>query len=329
MKRLVSFVLVIAFLVLTTATAYADNGIVQDDLTKTVNELLSANDLSKREIERCENLYGINDEVIACIYYLNPVGYVIVTSDNIISEYSMVNDFPYEEEKIYYCGPLEYYTKNEDAFVNVNSGEVINFKDMSEAMQSFKRINSEEVQVYSQYDSSFSLFAAGGSDNIPGTTRLYDYNPTGICGSTAAAIFLMYYRDYVDSFMVPSWHATADGISLIKLLEPNIDGTVPGSTTQDLVYGLNWYFRWRGISNQYNAVSKYLTNFGDYTRIIHSDRPVIIDLNAHPKYNEHWVVGHGYIIRGSDCYVDVNDGWGNSGIIINSTYVGYIVYLNR
>lgn len=39
MKRLVSFVLVIAFLVLTTATAYAENGIVQDDLTKTINEL--------------------------------------------------------------------------------------------------------------------------------------------------------------------------------------------------------------------------------------------------------------------------------------------------
>lgn len=31
---------------------------------------------------------------------------------------------------------------------------------------------------------------------IPGSTRKYSYNPNGICGSTAA-IFLMYYNDYV------------------------------------------------------------------------------------------------------------------------------------
>lgn len=137
----------------------------------------------------------------------------------------------------------------------------------------------------------------------------------------------MYYYDYVDSYMVPSWHVTDTGESLIKLIEPYLDGSEPGSNTADAVSGLNWYFRWRGISSKYTAVSQSPATFSKYGQIIRSNRPVLIDLDAHPTYNEHWVVGYGYIIRGSAYYADVNDGWGSTGIIINMSYVGDIVYI--
>ena len=97
-----------------------------------------------------------------------------------------------------------------------------------------------------------------------------------------------------------------------ELLEPNIDGSEPGSTTEDMVYGLNWYFRWRGISSNYQALVTHSAPFSYYRPIIDSGRPVIVDLDAHPTYGEHWVVGYGYTIEphlgNTYYYIVANDG---------------------
>jgi len=44
-------------------------------------------------------------------------------------------------------------------------------------------------------------------------------------------------------------------------------------------------------------------------------------LTSHPRYGEHWVVvtGYNFTSHNSGTYT-VNDGWGNVGININSSY---------
>lgn len=334
MKKIRTFALSLAAIYLFSFSTYATNyspDILPQEAKYRVNSLLQAHD-STSSIEASVPLYDNQDDIVAWGIHLNPTGYIIIDANNsFIIEYSLQNTAPFSGlDKIYYAGPLQYYKKKQSEFVSVRSNESYNYEELSDDFDKFRStLCSDFHQEFSQNRQARILT----THTIPGELRKYSYNPNGICGSTAAAIFLMYYRDYPDSWMVPSWHDTEDGISLIKLLEPNIDGSVPGSTTEDMVYGLNWYFRWRGISSSYQALVTHSAPFSSYRPIIDSDRPVIVDLNAHPTYGEHWVVGYGYTIEphlgNTYYYIVANDGWGSNGVEISMKFVGDIVYLNK
>lgn len=63
-------------------------------------------------------------------------------------------------------------------------------------------------------------------------------------------------------------------------------------------------------------------SWGDRIRtIIGKNYPCILGLTSHPRYGEHWVVvtGYNFTSHNSGTYT-VNDGWGNVGININSSY---------
>lgn len=302
------------------------------ELDNRVSSLTNLIDKDTRISNRAP-LYDSNEKIIAWCYTLSPKGYVIINSENYIIEYSLYNNLNFGlNEKIYYTGPLQYFKKDGNSYTNLKSLKKVEkkyFNDLSARFDKKKeQIKSTEQSISRNNITPNSLVTT----NIPGTLRTYSYNPNGICGSTAAAILLMYYRDYIDSFVVPSWHATQDGKSLIQLLEPNIDGATPGSVTTDVVSGLNWYFRWRGISNSYNARSTVSTSFNAYRQRIDAKRPAIVGIHDHPTYSAHWTVGHGYRIEqhGSTYYYAmVNDGWGSNNIEISMRYVDDIVYLNK
>lgn len=268
-------------------------------------------------------LYDYNEDIIAYGYNLLPKGYVICDINGNIIECSFENMKKFDEEKNYYVGPTVLSNKISDLNMVAKS---LRFSDK------VKRISQREYNINTlseQTDSTRSVSYRVLSGNL----RLYNYNPDGICGSTAAAIFFMYYNDYIDDYMVLSSYETSDGEKLILLLEPHIDGDTPGSNTSDLVSGMNWYLRWKGRSGYYTAVSSNSVAYSTYQNIINSGRPTIVDLDEHPDYQEHWVVGYGYekYVRSdrSYNYYIVNDGWGNRGVYILSDYVGDIAYLNH
>ena len=67
---------------------------------------------------------------------------------------------------------------------------------------------------------------------------------------------------------------------------------------------------------------KIITGRRDRIRtIIGKNYPCILGLISHPRYGEHWVVvtGYNFTSHNSGTYT-VNDGWGNVGININSSY---------
>lgn len=244
-----------------------------------------------------------------------------------------------KESKIYYVGPLNYFTKNNLNFKSIKNNKSYNESEIKVIERSFKDVSLKKNQTKSALkNSSVSLYSTPTTTSqkiLTGTPRLYNYNPTGICGSVAASILLMYYRDYRYSWVVPSWHVSSDGVSLINLLVPQIEGADRnGSITSDVVYGLNWYFRWRGISKNYTAYSKMNVSFSEYKNIINSNRPAVVGITGHPEYKEHWVFGYGYKTIQYDYnysvdYYIVNDGWGRNNITISKTYVDHIIYLNR
>lgn len=273
-------------------------------------------------------LYDADDNVIAWGYTLSPTGYLIV-KDKTVIEFSLVNKSPFSgKEKTYFGGPLNYYTKTSSGYESIKSTQIIDQDRLQNEAEAFSNVQtSQAVTAQSQFNNALD-YESSGSCYLSGTPRTYSYNPNGICGSTASAIFLMYYHDYKDSFVVPSWYVTSDGVSLINLLVPHIEGDQNCSFPDDVINGLGWYLRWRGISSSYSVCSSFF-DCSDYKSVIASGRPAIVNLMGAPTYGNHWVVGYGYYYYGPTNYYVVDDGWGNNDISINFAYVGYSIYFNR
>lgn len=281
-------------------------------------------------------LYTVDEEVIAYYHALQPKGYLICDVSGNIIEGSFENNINLPEQMIYYLGPMNLCVKNLDSFEDIKSGNLYEASVVEESSELF----ADKINSVASVDRSIGLNARSVNprsvayNTVNGTLRTYDYNPTGICGSTAAAILLMYYDDYVDGGMVSSSYTSSTGQSLIRLLVPHIetDGEGNGSETADVVSGLNWYLSWVGKSSSYTARSYVWVDYDDYMDLIDDDTPAIIGLYSHPTYGNHWVVGYGYekYIRQdrSYCYYILNDGWGSNAVFILSDYVDDAIYIN-
>lgn len=328
---LVALLFLLSFNVFAMSTASNVNAERDSDVASFVEKTCKDQNKNLTVSKSCP-LYDADDNVIAWGYTLSPTGYLIV-KDQTVVEFSLVNESPFSgKEKTYFGGPLNYYTKTSSGYKGVRSAQTIDKDRLQNEAVAFSNVKTPQAAAaQSQFNNALS-YDSSESCYLSGTPRTYTYNPNGVCGSTASAVFLMYYHDYKDSFVVPSWYVTSDGVSLINLLIPHIDGDVPGSSEADVENGLGWYLRWRGISSTYCTYSTSL-DYSNYKSIIASGRPAIVLMNGNPTYGDHWVVGHGYYYYASGrdawCYYVVDDLFGNNGISINSSYVTDIVYFNR
>lgn len=282
-------------------------------------------------------LYNLNNEIIAHLLILQPHGYIVCDDFDII-ESSFLLDFQLDlNDTLYYFGPLQIFIKtSDDTYLNLFSNNVYTKSDIEKISYIF---NKNRLYSENEIEENAGIMPrAVVEKQLPYSTRTYNYNPDGRCGSIALAILLMYYDDHIDSNVVPSWISNADttGKYFSDLLTPHLEGINSnyGSSTSDLISGARWYLSYRGISNTYSVNSVANATFSAVKSRIDANRPIIVDLDAHPTYNEHWVVGTGYYRQstGSNSSRDlitINDGWGHSGIEINFKYVGDIVYLNK
>lgn len=282
-------------------------------------------------------LYDIENKVIAYYYEITPTGYCIIDGFGNIIECAFNKRKELPNGKIFYLSPTLLCSKENNEYINTENKAI---EKVSEKSDFGNKINTIAQKYKSKSTDEISnkdikrLSARANYNTISASCRTYSFNPDGRCGSTASAILLMYYNDYIDDYMVLSSYETNDGVSLINLLVPHIEGDDPanGSNTAEVVSGLNWYLRWKGRAGNYVATSSASIYYSTYMSIIDSGRPAIIDLNAAPTYGEHWVVGYGYQkYPRSDrtyAYYIVNDGWGKNGVYILSDYVGDAVYLN-
>ncbi len=349
MKRIVkiiSFICVVSLFFncfqLTTITSVAFSESEKNTLIK-INNLLSTDD-NEFTIDNVLNFYNADNSVAAKCYLLLPKGYAIFDESNMLVESEIGDGVVYNtlknsaSERIYYVGPFEYYTlDNDNYYINLLSDKKISKDVFTQANAYYSSISK------SMTDEKKNSSHNGGKGvklyySLAHDLRNYSYNPNGICGATASAIALMYYRDYIDSSVVAPSHATSTGQELIRFLAPNMHGSLENpqpATPANVVSGCNSYFSWRGISNNYYAMWVSITNTAtsfDYMKnIISSNRPIILLLKNHPTYGNHYItvyemftdvgIADGY-------YVIARNGWGGNTTLRLSYAVSYI-YFNR
>lgn len=335
MKKAISILMVLLFIMIIPLNSFAATG---HCIPCGVQEYIDTA-FCNYEIKAQIPLYDLDDNVTAYMLTLSPVGYIIYNQDEVI-ESSHTLDYQITNQKKYYCGPLSLFEQQDDfIYRNLISSEVVSLSEIRLLEYSFKSLKQKtEIALKSSLFAENSITPYTVRDiRLPYLPRTYSYNPDGRCGSVALAITLMYYDDHIDSNVVPSWISSADntGEYFSTLLKPHVEdiNSSSGSSTSELQSGANWYFSYRGINSQYSATALYNSTFSSYRSRIDANRPVIVDLNAHPTYNEHWVVGYGYYYQSSGsaerCLIIANDGWGNNGREISYKYVGDLVFFNK
>ncbi len=300
----ISFLMIFIFLFSINITAFANKTIEQNTSVDYSSEI---------------KLYDSNENVIAYYYELNPTGYVIVNADNNeMIEYSEYNNkyFSEKDAHYYYGGPLMYYkadmTRQVRRIIQLQSQKEVSIEDITPLM----RGSEADVIGTLNIDNFLIRTRAVGSDSIPHSTARYSYNPDGRCGAVAGAIVLNYYDRYKSQSYVPSSLESSDGVSLINALVQRMG---LGTNYTQLKNGLSLYLK------QYykpTTVTATTYSWGERVKkIIGKDYPCILGLTSHPKYGEHWVVvtGYNFTSNNTGTYT-INDGWGNTGVYINSSY---------
>lgn len=335
MKKKVSIILTLVMFICSATITYASTESVQ--IPNYIQEIINVR-FEDKEIASVKNLLDLEKNVVGTLLVFSPTGY-IAYNENDIFEMSTEATYPIDLNKdIYYFGPLQVYQKENDSYVNLLSNESYISNELVGVNETFNETISNTMVACADIEISDNITPyAVVEGRLPYDTRVYTYNPDNRCGSLALAITLMYYDDHVDSYMVPNWIANADttGEYFVNLLCTHIEGlntSYEGSTAGDVASGTNWYFRYRGVSDQYSAVITYGTTYTEYRSLIDADKPVIVLLNNHPTYANHWVVGTGYYNQytgnASRRLIVVNDGWGTKGREINFSYVVNTVHIN-
>lgn len=325
-KNVCALILVVLFAI--TSTVFANNGDEESSNIKIVEQNIGCSIIMKSNIP----LYDGNDLVIANFYKLEPKGYIIIDKKtNIPTEYSKENDNKFIVDtnlKYYYGGALQYFVQQD---INLLNNDVFEFV-LSDVKGQYNIKKNELVYIppISETNNSNlpSMYLNNLTGNISHSLRTYNYNPDGICGSTASAIFFMYYNDYKDGSFVQSKYESSNGQTLIEHLRPYIDGSTPGSSISELKNGMNDYLSSEGLSYRVTLFTGSLDMFAYLCSEIESDKyPVIVGVTGHHTYSEHWVVAHGYDMTSSANYAIVNDGWGSNNIRINRAYMDSIIYI--
>lgn len=274
--------------------------------------------LTDADCQDIVELYNFNDEIGYLYYNYGNEGYLIYELEsNLIVEvgHSQNNYILSGTEIYYYNGPLSYYQKVENGFLNLKTNQVVPMEDAT-----ISKANPTNLPTTYAVVPTIETVTVQNTRFLP----TYDDNDRGICGSIAAAIWLMYMDKQVNGNYVKS--SLEDEAKLIANLEPRIEGMIPGSTLKDLKAGLQEYLNDTGVSHTIYGVA---WNSSTYMNKINSNRPLIIGLDSDPDYGNHWVVGYGYArstVTGALNMVIVNDGFGSMNIEINYAYIDYMVY---
>lgn len=271
------------------------------------------------------NLYDGNDNVVAYIYQLIPIGYTVIssTTNSVIELCAERNnnyiDFSNIDRKYYYGGPLNY------SYETGNKAEVISC--LTEEV-----LDKESIRFTEATDSAFNSNTDSANSTIsrisyvpktlPYQTRTYQYNPDGRCAAVAASIYLMYFHDYINSDYVGQSWVTADGVNFINHLTNNYFGV--STSYWDLRDGINEYYDSLGL----DATVKSLLYFNVWSQTvscINNYKPCILLVNGDPTYGDHFVVVTGYF-EYADYYYIVNDGHGSTNVYLKTGYEVALVY---
>lgn len=316
---------------------------LEDEIVLYVEQELSV--LEDVTVEKVLLLYNTSDEVIAYLCMLSPSGYAVYDPiyKNIL-EFSLEENQKFSEEKHYYIGVTQIYTKEQlDQMLS-------NIPDAQTAARSdsyttedfyFKKPDLKETESTSGNGSY-----PGVGESISHTPRLYNCNnrnnysyldivadSKGVCGSLACAVVIAYIDDYVDDNYCDNNYKNSGsiedntyGIDLVKEIVSYLE---PKKGDATLLWKLNDYLKSRGVSEtiHLDALTGHL---GMAKKQAARDEPYILGVAEFldSPYDDHWMVGIGWITTMNESYVIVYDGLGNNGVQINLGTIATNWYIN-
>lgn len=308
---------------------------------------LIVKDTDMGEVLKKHDLLNSENELVAyCLDFEH--GYVIYDEFDNIIEYSPTAESPYKslDDSTYYAGPLQYFEKEQEDFVDIRSNRKISDADFEIISQRFAEQSQQELQVTETNDVyGISLLATGTYyDNVLShAPRRLNYNTEGTCGSLAAAILLCYYHDYIDSkYLKQEYSNNPKELhqDLINHIEIHGEmGALKGSNMSSLRSGLHFaiplvsHFKTKEI-DVLTDTSSYLSIWNHAYYLTNNVKiPYILSIQNHPQYKYHWVVGYGtsQFRNGTSVlnrFYIVNDGWGKNDIRIAYGFCNGMVYLD-
>lgn len=296
----------------------------ENEITKTIEnhlyELTGSNGWEAEEL--C--LLKSADEFYQFSYYSlkesESSGYLIYDNEaSAVVEFSTVvdrlancNAEIKQRSDLYYFGPSMLYERMGDELYNISdSHDRFSVTDIKSTVRN-AFVNS--VPGSELFMPSSTVWAI-----LPYTLPNYSYNPTNICGATAAAMMLRYMDLHFNNNFVPSSLESTNGVTLIQHLATYVQ-FITGSSAGTQSSGINAYLQ-NKVS--YSTYATYLYDYVTYGSITNG-RPYIVNVNGHPTYGNHAMTAYAY----SDNWPVVNDGWGNTSIYINPGYTSGIVVFN-
>lgn len=292
----------------------AGSGLAQDSINLENNikiqDLLSEHDVIG-DFGSVQYLKDYNDRDRYVYLPLEKEGYLIYDYKlDIIIEYSFENNTLIKGlSNLYYTAPLGYYQRQGDEIVDLRNKSTIG--SLTEFKENATNIDAQIQQKLNRASGRANTLVLRASDTVPGTVPKFTHNPDGICGTTSAAMMLMWYDTNVNGNYVATSHESSSGTGsvFINYLRSYIDGPNPGSYTGDVSSGINSYCSTRGITHNssYDWVYDYLV----VGRISTFQRPFVIGVVGHSTFGNHWLTAYGYYTSGSNTYVNCNTGWSN------------------
>lgn len=267
---------------------------------------------TEKEIVDLIPLYNVRDEIEAYCHVFSPVGYAIVNiNDGKVVEFSESDIFPILETdaRIYYNGPLQYYTKETQNYKHIVTDEI--YSDMQlqdrhskvEIEYGVRGIQPKIVEM-KELTHSLSTITSGGGN--------------GYCPLTGVTIFMYYYVNYLGATF-PNGITSAQGI--LNYLR-NTYMTDQPIWLADAYYshtdsnGNNCLGLWNFVQTKSNF-DVYVggISWNNILNNIDNDRPVVLEINTSAVQEggtgTHIVVAYGYRTGGADStnYLKVNTGW--------------------
>lgn len=148
-----------------------------------------------------------------------------------------------------------------------------------------------------------------------------------MCPAVAAAMFFLYYGEHKPSGSgyIPN-ACTGLGAVYFPDYLANGDYDLDGARTPtETRQGMQNYINSIGKSKTMTCVSYTQAR---YKAQISAGNPMVVGLQSHPEYGNHWVLGRGYYVRKDPniSYILVNNGHGGANVHITPGYIDYILY---
>lgn len=329
MKKLCKHHKIIAFLLsVTVFLIFPSNVFATDSLpcniTKTANDFL-VNVLHREPYDEFEYLINVHGEIAYALFTVNSGGYVIIDMQNGEVMEGSPDSHPYFNDKnATYCynGPLNYYQKYNDSFFHFATQQLYAQNEIVPTHHYPSDVQTTNNYASSRATGDYTRRLSGNLKNIS-----WSSNPSTACPAFAAAIFLLYYDDYLypNAGYVPHGYIGVGAVYFPDYLATGgfgLDGPRSPSATQQ---GIQNYLNSQGVNKTMTCIAYTGTR---YKNQINSNKPVIVGLDNDPQYGNHWVVGYGYYVERDPnvSYLIVNDCQGRPNVHINPAYVDYLIY---